>query len=108
MYLLKRGISDDQRSSHAVCKKVLREFEEAFRRAEPIIAGMKGYLSHSLSKCMEKTHKYLLLVEWETLEDHTKGFRGSPDYQEWKALLHRFIHHFPLWSILRIYQTQIA
>lgn len=39
------------------------EFEEAFRRAEPIIAGMKGYLSHSLSKCMEKTHKYLLLVE---------------------------------------------
>ncbi|OIK19846.1 antibiotic biosynthesis monooxygenase family protein [Bacillus amyloliquefaciens] len=72
------------------------EFEEAFRRAEPIIAGMKGYLSHSLSKCLEETHKYLLLVEWETLEDHTKGFRGSPEYQEWKALLHRFYSPFPV------------
>lgn len=54
-----------------------QEFEDAFRQAAPIISGMKGYITHSLSKCMEETHKYLLLVEWETLEDHTEGFRGS-------------------------------
>ncbi|MCY8394978.1 antibiotic biosynthesis monooxygenase [Bacillus spizizenii] len=72
-----------------------QEFEEAFRQAAPIIAGMKGYITHSLSKCLEETHKYLLLVEWETLEDHTEGFRGSSEYQEWKALLHRFYTPFP-------------
>ncbi|AZV48954.1 antibiotic biosynthesis monooxygenase [Bacillus halotolerans] len=72
-----------------------QEFEDAFRLAAPIIAGMKGYITHSLSKCMEETHKYLLLVEWETLEDHTEGFRGSSEYKEWKALLHRFYTPFP-------------
>ncbi|MCI4140150.1 antibiotic biosynthesis monooxygenase, partial [Bacillus vallismortis] len=67
-----------------------QEFVEAIRQAVPIISGRKGYIKHSLSKCMEETHKYLLLVEWETLEDHTEGFLGTSEYREWKALLHRF------------------
>lgn len=71
------------------------EFEIAFRQASPIIASMKGYIRHSLQKCIEDHHLYLLLVEWETLEDHTAGFRGSDDYQEWKKLLHRFYDPFP-------------
>ncbi len=33
-----------------------QEFEDAFRQAAPIISGMKGYITHSLSKCMEETH----------------------------------------------------
>ena len=39
---------------------------------------------------MERADRFLLLVRWQTLEAHTKGFRGSPDYQRWKALLHHF------------------
>ena len=71
-------------------------FEAAFRQASPIIASMKGYCGHDLHRCLETPGKYLLLVRWETLEDHTVGFRGSPDYQAWKQLLHPFYDPFPV------------
>jgi heme-degrading monooxygenase HmoA len=71
------------------------EYEEAFRQASEIIASMKGYISHELQRCIEVKGKYLLLVKWETLEDHTVGFRQSNEYQEWKKLLHRFYDPFP-------------
>lgn len=71
------------------------DFEASFRKASPLIRSMKGYISHELQHCMENDHQYLLLVRWETLEDHTVGFRGSEAYQEWKALLHHFYDPFP-------------
>ncbi|MAS33233.1 MAG: antibiotic biosynthesis monooxygenase [Anaerolineaceae bacterium] len=71
------------------------EFETVFRQASPIIASMPGYISHELQRCIETPGKYLLLVRWATLEDHTVGFRGSPQYQEWKRLLHHFYDPFP-------------
>jgi heme-degrading monooxygenase HmoA len=71
------------------------EFEAAFRQASPIIAATAGYLEHQLHRCLEVPGKYLLLVHWERLEDHTVGFRGSPSYQEWRRLLHHFYEPFP-------------
>jgi heme-degrading monooxygenase HmoA len=71
------------------------EFEAAFKQASLIIASMKGYISHELQRCIEAPSKYLLLVRWETLEDHMVGFRGSPQYQEWRKLLHHFYDPFP-------------
>ncbi|WP_342431539.1 antibiotic biosynthesis monooxygenase [Neobacillus sp. FSL H8-0543] len=73
-----------------------REFEETFCKASEIISAMTGYISHELQRCMEVEGKYLLLVKWESLEDHTVGFRESKDYQEWKKLLHHFYHPFPI------------
>jgi heme-degrading monooxygenase HmoA len=70
-------------------------FEAAFRQASSIIAGMPGYRSHQLQRCLERSNRYVLLVNWDTLEDHTVGFRGSSGYQEWKALLHHFYDPFP-------------
>lgn len=72
------------------------QFEAAFRQARPIIASMRGFVSLSLSRSIESPGTYLLLVEWEKLEDHTVGFRGSPEYQQWRALLHRFYEPFPV------------
>lgn len=71
------------------------DFEAAFRQASSIIASMKGYISHELQRCLEAPHRYVLLVRWETLEDHTLGFRQSAEYQEWKRLLHHFYDPFP-------------
>ncbi|MGM0923985.1 MAG: antibiotic biosynthesis monooxygenase family protein [Bacillota bacterium] len=71
------------------------EYEEAFIRASEIISSMKGYVSHELQRCMEAKGKYLLLVQWETLEDHTVGFRQSNEYQEWKKQLQHFYDPFP-------------
>jgi heme-degrading monooxygenase HmoA len=71
------------------------DFEAAFAQARPLIESMSGFLSLTLSRCIEAPSNYLLLVEWETLEDHTEGFRGSAEYQEWRALLHHFYEPFP-------------
>lgn len=72
------------------------EFEAAFAQARPIIASMPGFVSLSLSRSIESPSSYLLLVGWESLEDHTVGFRGSPGYQQWRALLHHFYEPFPV------------
>lgn len=71
------------------------EFEAAFRQASPLIASMPGYISHELQKGLEAPERYLLLAYWTTLEAHTVGFRQSPEYQEWKKLLHHFYDPFP-------------
>lgn len=72
-----------------------RAFEAAFAEAQRIIRSMGGYLGHELRRCLEDPSRYLLLVQWQTLEDHTEGFRASPQYREWKALLHHFYDPFP-------------
>jgi heme-degrading monooxygenase HmoA len=71
------------------------EFEAAFEQAKAIIAGMPGFRSLRLARCIERPETYLLLVEWDRLEDHTAGFRGSAEYQQWRALLHHFYEPFP-------------
>ena len=71
------------------------EFESAFQTASKIISSMSGYVSHQLQRCMENQSQYVLLVNWKTLEDHTKRFRTSPQYQEWRKLLHHFYDPFP-------------
>ncbi|MEM8642179.1 MAG: antibiotic biosynthesis monooxygenase [Cyanobacteria bacterium P01_G01_bin.54] len=71
-------------------------YEAAFTEAAPIIATMPGYRSHQLKRCLEKANRYILLVEWETLADHTEGFRCSAAYQDWKRLLHHFYDPFPV------------
>lgn len=71
------------------------EFESAFAEAQSVIASRKGYISHELQRCIETPNRYVLLVRWETLEDHTVGFRQSDEYQRWRALLHHFYDPFP-------------
>ena len=71
------------------------EFEVAFGTARPIISASAGFVSLRLLRGIESPSRYLLLVEWETLEDHTEGFRESAGYQEWKRLLHQFYDPFP-------------
>jgi heme-degrading monooxygenase HmoA len=71
------------------------EFEAAFADATRIISAMKGYRGHELKRCIENASRYILLVNWDKLEDHTQGFRKSDQYQEWRKLLHHFYDPFP-------------
>ena len=48
-----------------------------------------------LLRCLEVENRYVLLVQWQRLEDHTEGFRGSPEYERWRELLHHFYDPFP-------------
>ncbi|WP_348799017.1 antibiotic biosynthesis monooxygenase family protein [Flavobacterium adhaerens] len=72
-----------------------KNFEKDFITAGQYISSTKGYLKHSLGKCLEQKNKYILLVEWENLEDHTVGFRQSEAYLKWKTLLHHYYDPFP-------------
>ena len=72
-----------------------QEYEAAFGRARDIIARMRGFISLELVRCLEIESKYVLLVRWETLADHVEGFRQSPEYQQWRALLHPFYEPTP-------------
>jgi heme-degrading monooxygenase HmoA len=70
-------------------------FERDFAQASAFISSVAGYGSHELQRCLEKPNRYVLLVRWATLEAHTDGFRKSPQYSEWKKLLHHYYDPFP-------------
>ncbi len=69
-------------------------FEAAFKQAAPIVQAAKGYINHELQHCLETPDRYVLLIRWQTLEDHVTGFRGSAAYQDWRARLHHFYESF--------------
>ena len=72
------------------------EFIETMDRAKAIIAASPGFISLRVERGIERPDTFLLLVAWETLEDHTEGFRGSEAYQEWRTLLHHFYEPAPV------------
>jgi len=71
-------------------------FERDFAVALAWIGGAAGYVSHELHRCLETSNRYALLVRWQTLEAHTKGFRESPEYLNWKKILHPYYDPFPI------------
>ncbi|MEY9845158.1 antibiotic biosynthesis monooxygenase [Streptacidiphilus sp. MAP5-3] len=76
-------------------------FLASFAEARPLIAVQPGFRSLELRRCVDEraegsSARFLLLVEWERLTDHTEGFRRSAEYEQWRALLHRYYDPFPL------------
>jgi heme-degrading monooxygenase HmoA len=72
------------------------EFEAAFPKAIAVLARSRGYWTHELRRSIENPSRYLLKVEWRTLEDHTVGFRGSPAFAQWRALIGPFFDSPPV------------
>jgi heme-degrading monooxygenase HmoA len=72
------------------------EFEASVTQAlTTIFPKSKGFRGHEFRRCIETPDRYLLLLTWETLEDHTVGFRGSPLYAEWRTLVGDFFAQPP-------------
>jgi heme-degrading monooxygenase HmoA len=79
------------------------EFDAAIRRGlETVISRAAGYRAHRVIKGVESPDRYLLMIWWQALEDHTVGFRGSPLFAEWRAIVGPFfaappaVEHFSL------------
>ncbi|MFT4247426.1 MAG: antibiotic biosynthesis monooxygenase [Pseudomonas sp.] len=70
-------------------------FEQAFAQARQLIAQVGGHLGHELLRSHETPAQYALLVRWQRIEDHTEGFRGSPLYTQWRALLSPYFRQPP-------------
>jgi heme-degrading monooxygenase HmoA len=65
-------------------------FEAAVQTAVPLFKNAKGCTGMSLHRCVEDPGGYRLVVDWQTVEDHTVHFRGSQDFQEWRRLVGGF------------------
>lgn len=71
-------------------------FEAAIRRGiDEVIRDAKGFLSARVQHGIESPERYLLMIEWETLENHTVDFRTSPAFQEWRAIVGPFFAGAP-------------
>jgi quinol monooxygenase YgiN len=64
-----------------------QEFEAGVGQAVPIFRRAKGCNGLELQRGIENPSRYRLIVKWETVENHTVDFRGSPDFQEWRKLV---------------------
>lgn len=71
-------------------------FEEAVAAGSPLILRSPGYIAHELRRCIETKGRYVLLVRWETLEAHTVGFRESPAFPAWRAIIGPFFASAPI------------
>lgn len=78
-------------------------FEEAILRGvNTIISKSKGFIDFQVKRCIESPGRYLLIIRWETLENHTRDFRESPAFVEWRAIVGPFfaappkVEHFEL------------
>lgn len=66
-------------------------FESAVRRAvEDVMSRAHGFLGMSMLSGIERRDVYALAIQWETIEDHTEGFRGSALFDEWRAIVSPF------------------
>ena len=79
------------------------DFDAAIRRGvESVIAKAKGFRGYQVHKGIESPERYLLLIRWDTLENHTVDFRESPAFAEWRAIVGPFfaqppqVEHFEL------------
>lgn len=81
------------------------EFDSAVQNGlQQVIAKAKGYKRHIINKCIETPERYVVMIYWETLENHTVDFRESPAFQEWRGIVGPFfaappaVEHFTLLS----------
>ncbi len=81
------------------------EFDEAIQRGvNTVISKAQGFRGFKVNKGVESPERYLLMIYWETLEDHTVAFRQGPLFPEWRAIVGPYfaqppvVEHFTLLS----------
>lgn len=72
------------------------DFAAAFPSAEKVISSAKGYVSHTLQPSLDTPDRYILMVKWQTLENHMVDFRGSEKFVEWRAIISPFFAEAPV------------
>ena len=71
------------------------EFEAAVQKAVPLFQRAKGCKSMRLERVIERANTYMLVIVWETLENHTVDFRGSEDFQTWRSMVGQYFANTP-------------
>ena len=73
------------------------EFDAAIQHGvETVISNAKGFRGYKVNKGVESPERYLLMIYWETLEDHTVAFRQGPLFPGWRAIVGPFFAQPPV------------
>jgi heme-degrading monooxygenase HmoA len=73
------------------------EFAKAVQHGlNTVLSKAKGFQRYEVHRSIESPDRYVLLILWDTLEDHTVGFRGSPAYTEWRGIVGPFFAKPPM------------
>jgi len=71
-------------------------FEEALQRGVATVASKAhGFIGHEVQRGIESPERYVLMIRWATLEDHTVGFRQGPLFAQWRAIVGPFFAQPP-------------
>jgi heme-degrading monooxygenase HmoA len=71
------------------------DFEAAFDKGSAALKAARGFRTLTLQRCREWDFRYLMLVEWDKLEDHTVGFRESKLFDEWRSHVGKYFNGPP-------------
>ena len=72
-------------------------FEEAIERGvRTVVSKAKGFQSFKVNRSVETPGRYILNIYWDTLEDHTVGFRESNAFAEWRTIVGSFFKQPPV------------
>ncbi len=72
-------------------------FDEAILRGvNTVIAQAKGFRGFKINKCIESPERYILMLFWDSMDDHMMGFRQSPAFAEWRAIVGPFFASPPM------------
>lgn len=79
------------------------DFDIAIQRGiDQVISKAKGFNGYKINRGIESPERYILMIFWETLENHTVDFRESPAFQEWRSIVGSYfasppvVEHFNL------------
>lgn len=73
------------------------EFDAAIQRGlDSVVSSARGFRGYKVNKCIETPERYVLMIYWDSLEDHTVGFRQGPLFAEWRAIVGPYFAKPPL------------
>ena len=79
------------------------EFDAAIvKGVETVISKARGFRGYKVNRGVESPDRYVLMIFWDTLENHTVDFRNSPAFGKWRAIMGSFfakpptVEHFTL------------
>ena len=87
-------------------ESVLSSFEAAYRAASSSLDASAHCLGYELSRCVEEQDRYILRIEWDSVEGHLTGFRRAPEFAPFLAAIKPYIsqieemQHYALTSIV--------
>lgn len=90
-----------------------RAFEQAYSEAQHALLASPHCLGYELSRCVEEPERYILRIEWDSIEGHMQGFRGSAEFRTFLGHIRTFVplieemQHYEITSVRSMPPAQI-